>query len=111
MPEAAQVLLRNIPGRTVVLRHVPVKNVRGKLRRSYDSLSIPDRNNLAILELLGTIHCIMVAVRLMAKFAALKLDVLALLHHKSELTLASSAIDHQTYITSKIHAARIQDLY
>ena len=84
-------------------RHVPAKHARGKLRRSY--YSIPDRNHLIVLELLGTINGM--AVRLMAKFAALKLDVLAILHHKSELTLASSAIAHGTCVNRIIYAARV----
>jgi hypothetical protein len=79
MLEAAHVLCRNCLGGTIVHLHVSAKHSCRKLRHSDNS--IPDCNHLFVLELLGIILCM--AGRVMAKFAALKLEIV-FGHNKSE---------------------------
>ncbi len=100
MLEAAHVLCQNCLGGTVV--HVSAKHSCRKLRHSDNS--IPDCNHLFVLELLGIILCM--AGSVMAKFAALKLEIV-FGHNKSEHALVSGTPAHWTLIKRVSDAARI----
>ncbi len=94
MLEAVHVFCWNCLGGTVVQLHVSAKHGCRKLQRSDNS--IPDCNLLLVLELLGIILCM--AGRVMAKFAALKLEIV--FGHKSEHAQASGTPAHWTLINS-----------
>ncbi len=89
--EAAQVLRRSCLGGTVEHLHVSAKHSCRKLLSSDNC--IPDCNHLFVLELLGIILCM--AGRMMAKFAALKLEI-DFGHTKFEHAPASGTPAHQT---------------
>ncbi len=102
MLEAAHVLCWNCLGGTVVQLHVSAKHSCRKLQHSDNS--IPDCNHLFVLELLGIMLCM--AGRVMAKFAALKLEVV-FGHNKSEHAQASGTPAHWTLINRINDAARL----
>ncbi len=92
---------RNHLGGTVVHRHVYPKHCRRNLRSSHDCH--PDCEHLLVLAPPGIILCM--AGRVMAKLAALKLDI-GFVHNKSEHALTSSTLAHQTFIYRIMAAAR-----
>jgi hypothetical protein len=82
--------------------HVSAKHSCRKLRRGDNS--IPDSNHLFVLELLKFILCM--AGRVMAKFAALKLEMV-FGHNKSEHAPASGTPAHRTFMNRISDAARL----
>jgi hypothetical protein len=100
MLEAAHVLCLYCLGGTVVHLHASAKHSCRKLLLSDNHL--PDCNHVFVLELLGIILCM--AGRVIAKFAALKLDIV-FGHNKSEHAQASGTPAHRTFINSKSDAA------
>ncbi len=94
MLEAEHVLRRNSLGGTIVHLHVSAKHRGRKLLHSDNSL--PDYSHLFILELLQIILCM--AGSVMAKFAALKLEIV-FGHNKLEDAPASGTPAHWNWGT------------